>query len=222
MNIKIGAYKNYKAMCEENGLEVKAGKGKQLQMKEIARFYEFHKEGNKIIIDKEYDVPKEKVDGRKIKGKIDGRKNNGSARTGISKYSHIPTTKGVYYIVDNDKNIYIGSTNVSFIHRYQQHRSKNNSCESKVIISKEHNFEVLYDMSNIEDVELIRMIENEYINYFSNNAEYNLLNKLGNKTKSIHRPKFKFTSKKLIKLVNKEDYSQAVKILKENNIPIKE
>ena len=46
MKLKIGSYKNYKAMCEENGLDVKAGKGKQLQMKEIARFYEFHKEGN--------------------------------------------------------------------------------------------------------------------------------------------------------------------------------
>ena len=152
-HMKIGSYKNYKAMCEENGLEVKAGKSKQLQMKEIERFYKFHKEGNKIVIDEKYDVPEEKDD---------GRKNNGRAKT--EKYSHIPTTKGVYYIVDNDKNIYIGSTNVSFIHRYQQHMSKNNTCESKEIVSKEHTFGVLYDMSDIEDVELIRMIEDEYIN----------------------------------------------------------
>ena len=34
MNLKIGSYKNYKAMCEENGLEIKTGKSKQLQIKE--------------------------------------------------------------------------------------------------------------------------------------------------------------------------------------------
>ena len=209
MNIKIGSYKNYKAMCEENGLEVKAGKSKQLQMKEIERFYKFHKEGNKIVIDEKYDVPEEKVDCRKIKGKIDGRKNNGRAKT--EKYSHIPTTKGVYYIVDNDRDIYVGSTSVSFKERYQQHNYTCNTCESKVIISKEHTFGVLYDMSDIEDVELIRMIEKEYIDYFADNEEYNLVNKLGNKIKTIRQLKFKNKkpiklTKKIIKLTNEEDY----------------
>ena len=216
MKLKIGSYKNYKAMCEENGLEVKAGKSKQLQMKEIERLYDFHKEGNKIVIDEKYDVPEEKVD---------GRKNNGGARARISKYSHVPTTKGVYYIVDNDRDIYVGSTSVSFKERYQQHNYTCNTCESKVIISKEHTFGVLYDMSNIEDVELIRMIEDEYINYFSNNTEYNLVNKRGNKIKTIRQLKFKNKkpiklTKKIIKLTNEEDYLKAIEILLENGISI--
>ena len=84
MKLKIGSYKNYKILCEENGLEIKTGKSKQLQMKEIERLYDFHKEGNKIVIDKEKEEPKEKVDGRKIKGKVDGRKNNGKG----TKYSY--------------------------------------------------------------------------------------------------------------------------------------
>ena len=69
------------------------------------------------------------------------------------------------------------------------------------------------------------MIENEYINYFSNNAEYNLLNKLGNKTKSIRQLKFKNKkpiklTKKIIKLTNEEDYLKAIEILLENGISI--
>ena len=68
MKLKIGSYKNYKILCEENGLEIKTGKSKQLQMKEIERLYDFHKEGNKIVIDKEKEEPKEKVDGRKNNG----------------------------------------------------------------------------------------------------------------------------------------------------------
>ena len=124
----------------------------------------------------------------------------------------------MYYIVDNDRDIYVGSTSVSFRERYQQHTQKDNHCESKVIISKEHTFGVLYDMSDIEDVELIRMIEDEYINYFSNNTEYNLVNKRGNKIKTIRQLKFK--SKKIIKLTNEEDYLKAIEILLENGISI--
>ena len=183
---------------------------------ELSTLCEWHKEGQKYIVDKVF---------REQKEKIDGRKNNGGARARISKYSHVPTTKGVYYIVDNDRDIYVGSTSVSFKERYQQHNYTCNTCESKVIISKEHTFGVLYDMSNIEDVELIRMIEDEYINYFSNNTEYNLVNKRGNKIKTIRQLKLKNKkpiklTKKIIKLTNEEDYLKAIEILLENGISI--
>ena len=222
-NVKVGdkfstITKLYKAL----GYESCKGNQKITLDKEISRYLHYEKTGkisrgkvtNEIVITEIFDAPKEKVD---------GRKNNGRAKTG--KYSHIPTTKGVYYIVDNDKNIYIGSTNVSFVHRYQQHTQKDNHCESKVIISKEHTFGVLYDMSDIEDVELIRMIEDEYINYFSNNTEYNLVNKRGNKIKTIRQLKFKNKkpiklTKKIIKLTNEEDYLKAIEILLENGISI--
>ena len=209
--------KNAKELGYILGKEVKEKvqtKTKNRWLKELDTYSTWHKEGQKIIIDEVFTEQKEKVD---------GRKNNGRAKT--EKYSHIPTTKGVYYIVDNDKNIYIGSTNVSFVHRYQQHNYTCNPCESKVIISKEHTFGVLYDMSNIEDVELIRMIEDEYINYFSNNTEYNLVNKRGNKIKTIRQPKLKNKktiklTKKIIKLTNEEDYLKAIEILLENGISI--
>ena len=211
--------KNAKELGYILGKEVKEKvqtKTKNSWFKELDTYCTWHKEGQKIIIDEVFTEQKEKVD---------GRKNNGGARARISKYSHVPTTKGVYYIVDNDRDIYVGSTSVSFRERYQQHTQKDNHCESKVIISKEHTFGVLYDMSDIEDVELIRMIEDEYINYFSNNTEYNLVNKRGNKIKTIRQLKFKNKkpiklTKKIIKLTNEEDYLKAIEILLENGISI--
>ena len=160
-------YKNWKQFCEDNNVTYNnASSNIKAQKQELERYCKIKWIDKKEFIIKEvYAEPKEKK--RKPKK---------------SKYSHIPTTKGVYYIVDNDRDIYVGSTNVSFRERYGQHTQKDNPCTSKVIISKEHTFGVLYDMTNIEDVELIRMIEDEYINYFSNNAEYNLLNKRDIKT----------------------------------------
>lgn len=50
MKLKKGEYKNYKELCENNNLEIKSGKSKQLKMKEIEDIYEVSKDGNKIII----------------------------------------------------------------------------------------------------------------------------------------------------------------------------
>lgn len=58
-------FKNYKALCEFLEIDYKIGKAKVLQMAEIERFIEFHKVGNKIIIDEVLKVAIEKVDKRK-------------------------------------------------------------------------------------------------------------------------------------------------------------
>lgn len=82
MNINIlesnQVYKNYKELCGALNEKEKGGKSKKLQLKEWERYFSFHKEGQKIIIDEVYENPKEK---------IDGRKNNGYNSTGReSKY----------------------------------------------------------------------------------------------------------------------------------------
>lgn len=65
-NLKVGqVFKNYKALCEFLGEKVKQGKGRQLQFKEWERYFSFHKEGYKIVIDEVYSTPKKKVDNRK-------------------------------------------------------------------------------------------------------------------------------------------------------------
>lgn len=45
-------FKNYKALCEALGIKPTTGKSKQIQMNKLSERVEWHKEGNKIIIDK--------------------------------------------------------------------------------------------------------------------------------------------------------------------------
>lgn len=66
-------FKSYKALCEFLGIKVKTGKARQLFMEELGRYVEYHKVGNKIIIDEVLNVPIAKVDKRKDKNK---RSNN--------------------------------------------------------------------------------------------------------------------------------------------------
>lgn len=57
--------KNYKILCELLGWSVSSGGSKRSQLKELECYCQYHKEGNKFIIDEIYDKPKEKQDNRK-------------------------------------------------------------------------------------------------------------------------------------------------------------
>lgn len=48
-------FKNYKALCEFLKEPVKTGKSKQLQLKDWERYFQYHKEGNAIIVDAVHD-----------------------------------------------------------------------------------------------------------------------------------------------------------------------
>lgn len=64
-NLKEGMIlKNYKELCRVLGIEVKGGKQKQLQMKDLQRYVELYKDGNKIIINKIFEEVMSKVDNR--------------------------------------------------------------------------------------------------------------------------------------------------------------
>lgn len=58
-------FKNYKALCEFLEVKPTTGKSRQLFMEELGRYVEFHKVGNKIVIDEVLKVVVEKVDKRK-------------------------------------------------------------------------------------------------------------------------------------------------------------
>lgn len=71
--IEIKDYK-YKELCKLRGEETKTGKSKQLQLKEWERFFKWVNPTTQIFrVTEVFEVPKEK---------IDGRKNNGGARAG--------------------------------------------------------------------------------------------------------------------------------------------
>ena len=57
--------KNYKELCSLLEESIKTGKSKQLQLKDWERYFEYHKDGNKYIINKIFDEVKEKIDMRK-------------------------------------------------------------------------------------------------------------------------------------------------------------
>ncbi|KEH92848.1 hypothetical protein Z962_11375 [Clostridium botulinum C/D str. BKT12695] len=88
-NLKEGqTIKNYKAMCEILQEEIKTGGGaKQSQLKDWERYFSYHKEGHKFIIDEVYKEPKEKMDNRKgHSGKSKGSRKQNSV---YSKYIKI-------------------------------------------------------------------------------------------------------------------------------------
>lgn len=57
-------FKSYRSLCAFLGEEIKGGDSKKSQIKEWERYFQFHKDGNKFIIDEVYDEPREKEDGR--------------------------------------------------------------------------------------------------------------------------------------------------------------
>lgn len=97
MDLIVKEYKNYKALCEENGETIKTGKSKQLHMFEIERLYDIEKVGNKIIVRGEKDRP---ID------KIDNRINNG----GVSKYASYVDQLLIKSLIKNNNHI-VGSMN---------------------------------------------------------------------------------------------------------------
>lgn len=65
-NLQIGQeIKNYKELCNLLGVEVKAGKSKQLQHKDFDRYFQYEKQGHKYLIKEIYSNQKEKIDKRK-------------------------------------------------------------------------------------------------------------------------------------------------------------
>ncbi|HBY19430.1 MAG TPA: hypothetical protein DEG71_00140 [Clostridiales bacterium] len=55
---------NYKSLCTILEEKIKTGKSKQLQLEEFARYFKYHKEGNKFIIDEIYEIPVIKINAR--------------------------------------------------------------------------------------------------------------------------------------------------------------
>ncbi len=55
-NLKEGqVFKNYKELCGFLGLEITNGNSKKKQMDTLSTMCEWHKEGNKIVVDEVYE-----------------------------------------------------------------------------------------------------------------------------------------------------------------------
>lgn len=212
-------FANYRRLCEFLGEEYKnGGQSKICQINDFKRFFSFDRCGNKYVITKIYNVPKEKNDKRC--GSIwNNRKYPNLGIYNLTKEQGI--LKGVYKI-QLDNRVYIGSTIVGFRARYRQHsdNAHNMSPHTHALLKEGASFEILW-IANENDTEaIIRQKENDYIEQYTNNG-YDMLNSnvpviISEKRTVNSKKKPKYTNIR----INKEDYEKAITLLSENGLRI--
>ena len=211
-NLEVGMIlKSYRHLCEVLEEPIKSGNSKIRQMKELERYLEYHKEGNKLIIDNIFDIEKEKIDNR-----VNGNNFINCEQFNIPRKDRNNT--GIYYIL-RDKDIYIGSTCAGFRDRFIRHfRGQDKVMRYTYdLLHSGGYFNILLDMTGIEDEVLIRQVEQEFILYLINNDNYNVLNK-NEKTWSL-KEKTKLNKIKYKTIKIKEDkYEEALSLLFKNGL----
>ncbi|MGL5327748.1 MAG: GIY-YIG nuclease family protein [Peptostreptococcaceae bacterium] len=210
-NIKVGmVVKNYRVMCKILNEPIRDGNSKTSQIKEWERFFCFHKEGIKFIIDDIYESPKNKP---KLNQNRFGRGNHNWTEYENFKIPYsMRNNYGVYKITNGD-NIYIGSTKVGFRKRFMQHRKckDTNMKHVKDLLLSGGDFEILFDMTDVIDIDLIRMVEDYFIKYFMYNKKYNCVN--------VINGSYKEHSDKYISIKVKENnYISAIQLLVQNGL----
>lgn len=199
--------KNYKEMCSLLDEPIKGGDSKKSQLKEWDRYFEYHKDGNKFIIDEIYSECKVKDDNRSYGN---NRKRKRFNRLKMNRQEQ--DSKGIYAIYDKNNNIYVGSTIQTYRDRFHQHKSKSNTLPTYEMLSTSGNNAVmipLFIMNDIKDEELIRMVENEFIKYYIMQPDWNVINR-----QKSYRAKSEF---KRIK-IKEYNYIQALQLLAKNGL----
>lgn len=208
--LKVGqVFKNYKAICEWLRVKPASGNTKISHMKEFDRYCTYHKEGNKFVIDEVYDIPMDKVD---------KRENNGGRVYRKEYKEYLPTEdedclNGVYAIA-KDNEIYIGSTCDSFRSRFKGHKTGKQE-HTKRMIQDGGVFQILW-ISDVEDENIIRSVEQMYIDYFMASPDWKVINRKEETVCLSEKTKHK---NKIIK-VDERQYELALEILRQNGIII--
>ena len=120
------------------------------------------KEGQKIIITKIFDTPKDKIDNR-----IGGVMWNNRKYPNLGIYTltnEQGRLKGVYKI-QLDNEVYVGSTTVGFRTRYRQHSNNENNMNphTQDLLKRGATFEILWIADENDSETIIRKKENDYI-----------------------------------------------------------
>ena len=125
---------------------------------------------------------------------------------------------GVYIIIDEDKNCYIGSTIRGFRHRFRRHwngHSEYMRYTYNLLHDNNGNFYILEDMTGKSEHE-IRKREDELIREYEENPEYNVINRLCGVAG--------FNGERIDKLkkikIKESNYFDAIRILNENGIEV--
>ena len=164
--LNVGDIINYKEICNILKQPYCGGSQKVSQLKEWHRYFNFEKINRKFLITEIYDkIKPEKPTGNYINydqfllSYEDGKK------------------KGVYIIQKDDK-VYIGSTIVSFRSRFLEHMDKKNKLITYDMLHNGATFNVLWFANENDEEYIIRKKEEEYIEYYSNLNQYDVVNTL--------------------------------------------
>ena len=200
--------KNYKELCEIMGWMVASGCSKKSQLKDLERYCKYHKEGQKIVIDEVFETP------------LPSNSQSGRPTSIISEFciDEDKFNNGGVYIIQLEDEIYIGST-VNFRLRFNTHKSKSNTKlpQTKDLIERGGQMSILHDMTDIEDEELLRMVEYEYIKYFRDSGKFTMLNDKD----PISFDKYYRKKQKYIRFkIEENDYDKVVEILKREGVKI--
>lgn len=199
-NLECKTYKNYKELCSILNEDIKCGKSKQIQLDNWKRYFDYERNKNSYVITNIREIPIEKTDNRK----------NYNRPLPDDMY----IKGGIYYIIDEFSNMYIGSTN-NFGSRYYSHIRHDNKCESVMVTNNRHMFGVLYE-SKTEDRDLLYEIEKMYIEYFRDCTDFNLVNYMSKNYsyEVVNRPKYKNIK------INEKEFDKAIKLLMRNGFDI--
>ena len=143
--------KNYKVLCEEY-LDVKPTKGacRKYHFKELERYCDYHKEGQKIIIDKVFECVKEKID---MRGKQDNNTAPYVENIKLNIIGELLTkgTNGKYVVGKGVLLRNVGLTNINY--SYCKRR------QNKLATYLEINKEIVNDYYNSVDSMLLGNLE---------------------------------------------------------------
>ena len=210
-------YKNWKELYEAMDWNNIGGDTKKKYLKILNSICEFHKDGQKIIIDNIYNNPLPIVDNR---GKH--KRCIGNARKEYKEYKiekRYDNSIGIYKIT-LDRNIYIGSTVKGFRGRFLQHRKKGNRLITKNMLEQGAIFEMIQICDGMEENE-IRYIEQQWIEEYRNNPDWEVIN-IDDHVKikgEQHGKSQNIPDNKMIR-VKREDYDRALEILEREGIEI--
>ena len=207
--LEMKTYKNWNELCEAMNWATTRGNTKVRYLKQLDSICKYHKEGNKIVIDEIFAEPKEIEDKRK--------NNKGSKEP--KYYPQFLLQKedwyksGVYKIQFENK-VYIGSTN-SFRKRYIQHLSKDEECQPYVyelLKEEKHMFELL---ELVEEEKELEIREQYWLDRYTQLKEYEVVNQ-----KRVKAIKLISESTNRFIRISREEYEEAVKLLKENGFNV--
>lgn len=211
-------FKNYRDLCRQLNWKicVHGDNSYQAQFKALSAVCRWRKDvdangkklSNRIIIEEVYSKPLPIEDGRKNVGfKVE----SDNYRVPIEHSK----SKGIYRIICGNE-VYIGSTRRGFRRRFIEHLNSGIQPATKDLLDRGGLFE-LVEVMNDSSREEVLMREDYYIELYSKDSSYVVVNK---QLATITLPKPPKPKYKRVTIV-KEDYDLALSILKAHGIKLK-